>query len=92
MSRWKCCNIPSANTAQGKGDRRKRTSDQALTRDLHSFMEFSHMSYRSQSQILHLPSPYVPIVGVPLYSDRLKTYASRLVQCVMVMGSAGNSV
>ena len=45
------------------------------------------MSYWSQSQILHLPSPYVPVVGVPLYSDRLKTYASRLVQCVMVMVS-----
>ena len=32
---------------------------------------------------------YVPVVGVPLYSNCLKTYASRLVQCVMVMGSAG---
>ena len=53
---------------------------------------FSHTSHRSQPRILHLPSPYVPVVGVPLYSDRLKTQASRLVQCVMVKGSAGNSV
>ena len=37
------------------------------------------MSYWSQPQILCLPSPYVPIVGVPLYSDRLKTYTFRLV-------------
>ena len=33
---------------------------------------FSHTNYWSQSQILCLPSPYVPVVGVPLYSDRLK--------------------
>ena len=46
---------------------------------------FSHTSYQSQSQILRLPSPYVPVIGVPLYIDHLKTYASRLVQCVMVM-------
>ena len=53
---------------------------------------FSHTSYQTQSQILRLPSPYVPVVGVPLYSDHLKTYALRLVQYVMVMGSVGNSV
>ena len=28
------------------------------------------------------PLPDVPVVGVPLYSNRLKTHASRLVQCV----------
>ena len=44
------------------------------------------------SRILRFPSPYVPVLGVPLYSNRLKTYASRLVQCVMVKGSAGDSV
>ena len=52
---------------------------------------FSHTSHRSQPQI-RLPSLYVSVVGVPLYSDRSKIYASRLVQCVMVMGSAGDSV
>ena len=53
---------------------------------------FSHTNYISPSRdFLCLPSPYVPVVGVPLYSDRLKTYASRLVKCVMVMGSAGDS-
>ena len=31
MSRWKCCNNLSANTAQEKGERRKRTSHQAWT-------------------------------------------------------------
>ena len=45
------------------------------------------MSYWSQPQIHCLPSPYVPVVGVPLYSDRLKTYASGLVQCVIIMAS-----
>ena len=39
MSRWKRCNNPSANNAQEKGDRRKRTSDLAWTQDLHSFAE-----------------------------------------------------
>ena len=39
------------------------------------------------------PSPYVLVIGVPLYRDRLKIYASRLVLCqVMVVGSAGYSV
>ena len=33
------CKDFSANTAQEKGDRRKRTSDRARTRDLHSFAE-----------------------------------------------------
>ena len=53
---------------------------------------FSHTSYWSQSQILGLPLPYVLVVGVLLYSDCLKTFASRLVQCATVMGSAGDSV
>ena len=39
------------------------------------------------------PLPYVLVVGVPLYSDHLKIYDSRLVLCqVMVVGSAGDSV
>ena len=42
---------------------------------------FSHTSYQSQPQILRLPLLYVPVVSVPLYSDCVKTYASRLVQC-----------
>ena len=33
------CNNLFANTAQKKGDRRKRTSDRARIRDLHSFAE-----------------------------------------------------
>ena len=37
MSRSKRRNNLSANTAQENGDRRKRTSDRAQTRDLHSF-------------------------------------------------------
>ena len=39
VSRKKRCKDFSANTAQEKGDRRKRTSDWARTRDLHSFAE-----------------------------------------------------
>ena len=39
VSRRKRCKDFSANTALKKGDRRKRTSDRARTRDLHSFAE-----------------------------------------------------
>ena len=54
---------------------------------------FSHTSYRSQSKsFVSHRLMYVAVVGVPLYSDRLKTYALRLIQCVMVMVSAGDSM
>ena len=39
-----------------------------------------------------LPLLYIPVIGVPLYSDLFKTYTLRLVQCVIVMESVGNSV
>ena len=62
-------------TAQKEGDRRrqrKRTSDRARAWDLRTlFCGASATSYWSQLQILRLPSPFVPVAGVPLYSDRL---------------------
>ena len=63
----------SLNNAQKEGDRRKRASDGAQTWDLHSFAELQPRAIKwSQSQILHLPSPYVLVVCVSLYIDHLR--------------------
>ena len=82
-----CCKHCSGGKATGeKGPATSSNPGPTL------FRRASAMSYQSQSQIFHLPSPYVPVIGVPPYNDRLKTYASRLVQCVMIIGSAGDSM
>ena len=58
---------------------------------IHSFTELQ--PHEPLIPAANLPLPYVPVVGVPLSSDHLKTHASRLVLCqVMVVGSAGDSV
>ena len=57
-------------TAQkGKGDREKRTSDRARTRDLRSIAEFQPREPWRPAEILRPPSPYVPVTGAPLSSD-----------------------
>ena len=66
-------------TAQKEGDRRKRPATKLKPRTYTLSRSFSH-KLSVPAAILHLPSPYVPVAGVPLYSDRLRpTYASRLV-------------
>ena len=89
VSRWKRC--IDFLWKDCSGERRQEKKDQRPSSNSGPtlFHGASATRYQSQSQILRLPLPYVSVIGVPLYSDDLKTYASRLVQCV---GSAGDSV
>ena len=65
MSRRKRCKDFFANTAQEKGNRRKRTSDRAGTRDLHSLKE-CRSQVRARPLVLFLLSPSSLRILAPL--------------------------
>ena len=65
------CNDISGNTAQKEGDRRKRTSDWARTRTYTLLQSLSHELSVPVANPSFLPSPYIPVIGVPLYSEHL---------------------
>ena len=54
---------------KGKGDRGKRTSGRAETRDLRSIVEFQPREPRRAVEILRPHHSYVPVTVVPLSSD-----------------------
>ena len=65
------CNDFFGNNAQKEGDRRKRTSDLARTRTYTLLQSLSHELSVPVANSSSLPSPYVPVIGVPLYSEHL---------------------
>ena len=78
-------------TAPKKGARRRRTSNRAQTRDLHSVVELQPRAIgpSCKSFISHCPL-YQSYCRYAAIQRLLRTYASRLVLCdVAVVGSAG---
>ena len=81
-----CNHIHGTHSSERKGDREKRTSDRARTRDLCSIVEFQPREPRRPVEILRPPSPLCTGHRCTAIQQRLRP-APRGWYCVLCDGS-----